>query len=576
MFQAQIPLSESGSIPERTISSVTATSTSSPIDRRPVAFPMMRPRVVAQGGMVAAAHPLAVGAGLDVLRRGGNAMDAAIATALTTTVTLPAKCGLGGDAFLIHYEAKTKRLTAINGSGITPRALSRDYFKSRGYEKMPFLGPLSIGVPGAVDAYFHAITRWCSLPTEVLFQHAIHYAENGFPLSEGGAGAIASAHEHLAQYPSSANVFLRNGRPLQPDDVLTQRDLARSLRAIAQNGPEEFYAGDLAHRIVAAVRAAGGELTISDMQSHVSDVYEPIATSYRGFTVFETAPPSQGHILLEALNILEHADLRALGHNSGSTLHLMIEAKKRAFADRNAYSSDPRLGAVPLEILISKEFAADRFASIDLDRASSEERPGDLSTYGGDTTYLCTADADGNMVSLIHSLSAGFGCKLVAGDTGVSLNNRVGRGCSLVEGHPNVVEGGKRTMHTLNAYAVSKNDEVILVGGTPGGDQQPQWNMQVLTNMIDFGMDVQSAVEAPRWQSFPGTDPQTLPHPFELRIESRVPDSTLDDLRERGHVVKVLGPYATAGAAFVIARDPSTAVLSGGSDPRSEGGAFGL
>lgn len=536
----------------------------------------LRPRVVAQGGMVAAAHPLAIGAGIDILRKGGNAMDAAIATAVTTGVTLPAKCGLGGDVFLIYYEAKTGKVFGLNGSGIAPRALSREYFTSRGYQKLPFLGPLSIGVPGAVSAYFHAITNWCNLSAQELFRHAVHYAENGFPLSDAGAESIASSVEEITKYPSSAKVFLRNGRALQPDELLVQTDLAHSLRALQKDGPDTFYDGDLAERIAAGIQAAGGELTVGDLRGHTSDVYDATSTDYREYTVFETPPPSQGHVLLEELNIIENADLRSAGHNSAEALHLMIEAKKRAFADRNTYSRDPKFGNVPLSTLISKEFAAARYATIDPEYASDEELPGELPPAGSDTTYLCTADADGNMVSLIHSLSAGFGCKMIAGDTGILLNNRVGRGFSLVENHPNVIEGGKRTMHTLNAYAVAKGGKVMLVGGTPGGDQQVQWNMQILTNLIDHDMDVQAAVEAPRWQSFPGTDPQSLPNPYEVRIESRVPDTTIKELERRGHLVKVLGPYATAGAAFLIARDLDTGVLQGGGDPRSEGGVFGI
>ncbi len=265
-----------------------------------------------------------------------------------------------------------------------------------------------------------------------------------------------------------------------------------------------------------------------------------------------------------------------MGHNSAEALHLLIEAKKRAFADRNAYSRDPLFGPTPLETIISKEFAAERFKSIDPERASEQEQAGLIPEMDGDTTYLCTADADGNMVTFIHSLSAGFGSQFVAGDTGVMLNNRVGRGFSLVEGHPNVIEGGKRTMHTLNAYAIAQDGEMLIVGGTPGGDQQPQWNMQVISNLIDHGMDVQEAVSAARWQSFPGTDPINLPSPYDVRVESRVSEDALEGLRQRGHTVKVLGPYAAGGAAFVIRRDPATGVLEGGADPRSEGLALGI
>ena len=539
-------------------------------------FQQTRSRVIARDGMVAAAHPLAVAAGVDALRKGGNAMDAAIAAALTTTVTLPAMSGLGGDAFFIHFNGKTKEITALNSSGIAPRALSRDYFVSRGYEKMPFYGPLSMGVPGAVDAYFQAIQRWCTLPASELFSYAIHYADNGFPLSVTGERTIASAAGELGKYRSSAEIFLRDGRGLRAGEFLTQKNVAATLRQVADGGPEAFYDGEIAQRISAAIQEAGGEMTADDMGGHTADVYHPISTDYRGYTVYQTHLPTQGHIVLEELNILENADLASMGFGTAETLHLMIEAKKRAFADRNAYSRDPLFGPTPLDTILSKSFAAERYASIDPEHASEHEQAGVIPEMDGDTTYLCTADGDGNMVTFIHSLSAGFGSQFVAGDTGVMLNNRVGRGFSLVKGHPNVIEGGKRTMHTLNAYAIAKDDEMIYVGGTPGGDQQPQWNMQAICNLIDHDMDVQEAVSAARWQSFPGTDPINLPAPYRVTIESRFDSEAISGLQDRGHDVRVVGPYAAGGAAFIIGRDPETGVLEGGADPRSEGLALGI
>ncbi|MEX1158262.1 MAG: gamma-glutamyltransferase [Thermomicrobiales bacterium] len=538
-------------------------------------FQQSRSRVFARQGMVATAHPLATAAGLDALRRGGNAMDAAIAAALVTGVVLPAMSGLGGDAFYIHADGKTGKVTALNSSGIAPRALSREYFVSRGHQKMPFFGPHSPGIPGAVAGYFEAINTHCRLSVDDLFRAAIHYAENGFPLSATGSRTIASARDEMAKYPTSAAIFLRNGEALQPGEMLINRDVAQSLRLVAEGGPDAFYRGDLARRIADAVRDTGGEMTADDFADHTADVYEPIATDYRGQTVYQTTLPTQGHIVLEELNIIENADIAAMGHSTADSIHLLIEAKKRAFADRNAYSRDPRFGPTPLETLISKEFARARYEDIDMRRASDEVAPGAIPEMDGDTTYLCTADAEGNMVSFIHSLSAGFGSQVVAGDTGIMLNNRAGRGFSLEQGHPNVIEGGKKTMHTLNCFAIARDGKPYLVGGTPGGDQQPQWNMQIISNLIDYGMDVQEAVEAPRWQGFPGTDPINLPNPFELRIESRVDESVIEELRQRGHTVKVLGPYAAGGAAFLIARDPETGILQGGGDPRSEGLALG-
>lgn len=539
-------------------------------------FQQSRSRVFSNKGMVSTAHPLATAAGLAALQRGGTAMDAAIAAATTTAVVLPAMCGLGGDAFFLYADGKTGAVTAVHGSGIAPRSLSRDYFTSRGYEKMPFFGPLSPGVPGAVHAWFVGIEKFCRLSPADLFATAIQYAEEGFPLSDTGVRTIAASRNEFLKWENSAAIYLRDGETPNAGDLLINRNLAESLRIVAAGGPDAFYRGDLGRRIVDGLRAVGAEFQMSDFEDHASDVSQPIATQYRDWTVYQTALPTQGLIVLEELNILAQADMAAMGHNSADALHLMVEAKKRAFADRNAYARDPRYGESPLETLLSDAFAKQRFAEIDPARASDIVAPGAMPERDGDTTYLCAADAEGNMVSFIHSNSAGFGSHVVAGDTGILLNNRVGRGFTLDADHPNVVEGGKRTMHTLNCFALAKDGKVQVVGGTPGGDQQPQWNMQVISNLIDYGMDVQAAVEAPRWQSFPGTDPINLPNPFDLRVESRVSAEALDDLRERGHVVKVLPPYGAGGAAYLIARDPETGVLQGGSDPRSEGLALGI
>lgn len=531
--------------------------------------------VMAREGMVATAHPLATAAGLDVLRRGGNAMDAAIAAALVTGVTLPAMCGLGGDAFMIYYDGRTGEVTAINGSGIAPQAASREYFVERGYEKMPFTGLLSVAVPGAVHAYFTAMERFGTMEPADLFAPAIRYAEEGFPLTTEGNQTIAAYAEGMSRFPTSAEIYLPGGAPPKPGHLLRNPNLARSMRLIVEGGPEVFYQGEIAEEIARFMAENGGLMTVEDLAGHESVVYQPLQTEYRGYTVYQTSLPSQGIIMLEELNILSNADLAAMGAGSADTIHLMVETKKLAFADRLAYCGDPKFIQVPLETLLSPEFARERFKAIDMSRAMERCDAGIIPEQMGDTTYLCVVDRDGNAVSLIHSLSAAFGSQVVAGNTGILLNNRAGRGFTLEEGHPNVIAPGKRTMHTLNCYLVTQGGKLRWVGGTPGGDGQPQWNMQVITNLIDFGMNVQEAIEAPRWLSFPGTDPANLPNDFVLRIEGRAGAEVIEDLRRRGHRVEVLGDWAAGGAAQVIEVDPETGTLFGGSDPRTEGLALG-
>lgn len=536
----------------------------------------VRALAMSTGGMVATGHPLATAAGVDALRRGGNAMDAAIAAAWTTGVVIPAMNGLGGDAFILYYEAKTGKVTAINGSGIAPRKASLEYFLERNYEKMPFYGPLSIAVPGAVDAYFTAMDRFCTLNRTDLFRNAIRYAEQGFPLTHVGSRIISSGADRLAEYETSAKVFLRGGKAPSAGSLFRQSDLARTLHTVEAGGPDVFYRGELAERMAAYIQKIGGLLSTDDFADHASDVYDPLKTGYRGYTVYETAPPSQGHIVLEELNIISNADVAAMGRNSADAVHLMVEAKKLAFSDRLAYSGDPRFIDVPLDQMLGQAFGKSRFGEIDMRSAKDQVNAGLIPEHVGDTTYLCTMDGEGNAVSLITSLSAGFGSQVIAGDTGVTLNNRAGRGFTLEEGHPNVIASGKRTMHTLNCYLVTHGGQIRWVGGTPGGDGQPQWNMQVLTNMIDFGMNEQEAVEAPRWMSFPGTDPINLPNEFSLRIEDRIGDAVIEELGARGHRVSVLGAWSNGGDAQVIGLDPESGVISGGSDARGEGVALGI
>jgi len=538
-------------------------------------LPQGRSIVMARRGIVASGQPLASSAGLHVLMSGGNAMDAAVATAAVLGVVQPMMCGVGGDTFLLYYEAKTGKVWALNGSGVAPYAATREFFLERGYTKMPLRGMLSVAVPGAVDAMVTALERWGSrkFTFAQLLEPAIVYAEEGFPISEKVSAWIAESREDLERYPASAKIYLPEGRPPRPGEILVQRDLARSLRMIAEGGREVFYKGELARAIVRYCREHGGLLSERELAEHRSEVYSPLETTYRGYRVLTTAPPSQGIILLEMLNILEGCDLPRLEWGSPDAIHLMVEAKKLAFADRLGYLGDPRFVENPIEALLSKEYAAERRKEIDLERVNENPGPGRVLEHIGETTYFAIADAEGNLVSFITSLSASFGCAEVVEGTGILLNNRAGRGFTLEEGHPNVIAPGKRTMHTLMCFMAFRPDgRPFLVWGTPGGDGQPQWCTQVFTNIVDFGLNVQQAVEAPRWLSFPGTDPANLPAPFELRMERGFPAETILTLRRRGHRVVPMSGFAGGAQAILI---DEFGVYHGGSDPRVDGAAVG-
>jgi gamma-glutamyltranspeptidase len=536
--------------------------------------------VMASRGMVAAAHPLTVAAGLKALQAGGNAVEAAVAAALTAAVVMPEMCGVGGDLFAIVGRPGEAPLSFL-GSGRSPMGASQEQMRAAGDRtpagvRMPLRGPLACGVPGLAGALEAMLARYGGrLALHDLAADAIGHAENGFALTPFGAAAIQMCEGFLKADPAAAAVYLKDGKAPPPGHVLRQADLAATLRGLVGDGLASFYKGDLARRIGAAVTARGGALSADDLAAHTTPVEAPISAVYRGVTVHQTGLPTQGLILLEALNIIGQASSQALARGDAASVHLQAEALKRAYADRLAYARDPAFGETPMTTLLSQDWAARRHASINPARASDEVPAAPLSD--GDTTYLCVVDGSGLMVSLILSVSSAFGSGVVAGDTGVLLNNRVGRGFSLEEGHPNLFAPGKRTMHTLNCYLLSDPAGTpIGVGGTPGGDGQPQWNLQTLVALLDAGLDVQAAVEAPRWTVWPGTDPHDLPAPYELRVETRLGEPVLSGLEALGHRLKPTGGWGGSGAAQLIMRDPLTGVMAGGSDPRVEGMALGF
>lgn len=439
---------------------------------------------------------------------------------------------------------------------------------------MPLHGMLSVSVPGAVDAMATALATWGSgrWSLDRLLEPAIYYAEAGFPITERLAAWFDEGAPIVRRYPHSARIFLPQGRPPRVGEVLAQPDLAASLREIAHDGARAFYDGPLARRIAAYSRAHDGLLDGPDLAAHRSDIAAPLTTVAGDVTIHTTPPPSQGFVLLEMLNILAEDDLSALPWGAPDAVHLAVEAKKLAVADRLAYVGDPRFVHSPLDRLLDPAYGRQRRRTLDPRRAQAAALPGAIHEHAGETTAFAVADEAGNVVSYITSLSNLFGCGEVVDGTGILLNNRAGRGFSLAPGHPNIIAPGKRTMHTLMAFLATRGHRPFLAWATRGGDGQAQWNFQVWSNIMHHRMSVQDAVERPRWLSFPSTDPATVAAPFELRMEAGFPPDTYEDLRGRGH--HIVTPFRTGGGVQAI-RAEGNRVYVGGSDPRGGGCAIG-
>ena len=520
-----------------------------------------RSPVLARNGMVATSQPLASAAGLRVLLDGGNAVDAAVAAAAVLNVVEPMMCGIGGDLFALYYEAATDTLHGLNATGRAGSRASADDLRGRGLERMPGSGPLVVTVPGALDGWDELATRFGTRPLGGLLAPAIAYAEDGFPVSEIIAAQWKSAEAKLRRHPAAAANYLVDGeRAPRHGEVFRSPDLARTFRRIADEGPEVFYRGEIADRIHDFLEAEGGFVTREDLAAHDSDWVAPISTTFRGVEVFQVPPNSQGFVALEMLNLLEGFDLAALGHNSAAYLHHLVEAKKLAFADRDAYLADPEHMRAPLETLLSKEYAEARRGEISGDRAAREVAPG--LTDDGDTIYLTVVDKDRNAVSLIYSLFGSFGSGLVVPGTGIALQNR-GTGYSLEPGHPNELAPGKRALHTNMPGMAFRDGRPWITYGVMGGDMQPQGHTQVLLNRIEFGMHVQKAGEMPRFRH--GSDG--------VGLESGIDSDTRQALIRMGHGVKTrFGAY---GGYQAIEIDWENGVLLGGSDPRKDGAAVG-
>jgi gamma-glutamyltranspeptidase / glutathione hydrolase len=541
---------------------------------RPAANPRAtRSPVFARNGVIATSQPLASAAGLRVLQAGGNAIDAAVTAAAVLAVVEPTQNGLGGDLFAIVYDAKTRQLTGLNASGRAAAAATRDAFASRGLDAIPVRGPLSISVPGVVDGWHELLSRHGTMPLARALEPATGYARDGFAVGEIVATEWRDGASVLAQDPMAASVFLPAGTPPAAGDVFRNPRLAATLEAIARGGRDAFYRGPVAARIAGHVQARGGILTAADLEAHRSDWVETGSTTYRGHQVFELPPNTQGVVALEMLNILEGFDVRALGHNSAAYLHLLVEAKRLAFADRDALLGDAAsVRPEMLARLLSKEYAAGRRREIDPARAAagyepmardaSDSLPARSPQARGDTVYLTAADREGNVISLIQSQYLTFGSGIAAGDTGIVLHNR-GSLFSLDARHPNALAPGKRPFHTLVPAMVLKDGRPWLSFGVMGGDMQPQGHVQVLLNLIEFGMNVQEAGEAARFRHSAAG----------LALESAISPEARVGLLQRGH--KVVSEIGTFGGYQGILFDHARGVMMAGSDPRKDGMAAG-
>lgn len=530
---------------------------------------------VAKNGMVATSHPLAVQIGIDILKRGGNAVDAAIATSAAMGLMEPMSCGIGGDLFAIVWDAKTRKLYGLNASGRSPYRATRQWFRERGYREIPTTGPLSWSVPGCVDGWEELRKRFGTKSLAELLEPSIRYAEEGFPVPEVIAGYWRAAEPLLKRTPEASKTYLPNGKAPAAGELFRNPYLAKTYRELAEKGRDAFYQGRLAQEIVAYSDRVGGLFTMRDFSEHKSTWIEPVSTTYRGYQVWQLPPPGQGIAVLQMLNILEAYDLSNFGPNSADWWHLFLEAKKLAYADRARYYADPEFAQVPVAELISKPYAERRRRLIRLDKALTDVPAGDPKLSAGDTIYLCVVDKNRNCVSLIQSNYYGFGSGLVPGELGFALQNR-GTLLALDDNHANRLEPHKRPFHTIIPAMVTKDGKPWFVFGVMGGDMQPQGQVQVLVNIIDFGMDVQAAGEAPRIEHVGSPTPTGRPGDPQggtVLAEPGIPESVVEELRKRGHQVRRVARNGGGYQGILIDWEKGT--LLGGSEYRKDGYAAG-
>jgi gamma-glutamyltranspeptidase / glutathione hydrolase len=534
-----------------------------------------RSEVVATNGMVCTSHPIAAQVGLDLLKSGGNAVDAAIATSAAMGLMEPTSCGMGGDLFAIVWDAKTQKIYGLNASGPAPKNATLQYFRDKKLEAIPERGPLSWSVPGCVEGWDQLRRKFGTKSFADLLAPSIRYAEQGVPVPEVIAGYFRGSERMLQADPGLAETFLIEGRAPKAGEVFKNPHVAKSFKLIAEGGRDAYYKGPIAEAIVKLSDEKGGLFTKADFADFTAEWLDPVKTNYRGYDVWELPPPGQGIAALQMLNLLEPHDLKKLGPASPDYWHLLVEAKKLAYADRAKYYTDPRFAKVPTTRLISKEYAAERAKQIDPKKAGVGIPAGDAQVGKSDTIYLCVVDKDQNCVSLIQSNYGGFGSGLAAPGTGFGLQNR---GClfALDENHANKLEPGKRPFHTIIPAMATKDGKPWFTFGVMGGDMQPQGHVQVLVNMIDFGMNVQAAGDAARVEHVGSATPTGIaeaPGGGTIQAEYGIPDAVVKELESRGHLVKRV--KVNGGGFQGIWIDPKTKVLHGGTESRKDGTAAG-
>ena len=529
-----------------------------------------RSEVIGQNGMVATSHPLATQIGLEILKQGGTAVDAAIAANIALGLMEPTGNGIGGDLFAIVWDAKTKKLHGLNASGPAPKNISIDYFKQQGLTKIPSYGPLPVTVPGAVDGWVKLHERFGKLKFASLFEPTIEYAIKGFPITETIAYYLDRSQKRFENYPNFNEVWVKNGKMPQKGEIFKNPQLASTLKTIAENGREGFYEGPIAQTMVEFIQSQGGFLSYDDLAGFHSEWTPPVSSNYRGYDVWELPPNGQGIAALQILNILENYDLKTMGLYSSEYIHLFTEVKKIVFADRAKYYADPHFADIPVKELISKSYAKERAKLIDLNNVSATDEPGILKS--GDTIYLTVADKYGNMVSLIQSNYRGMGSGMMPPGLGFMLQDR-GELFSLDKNHRNALLGGKRPFHTIIPAFVTKDGKPFMSFGVMGGATQPQAHAQIIINMVDFGLNLQEAGDAPRIVHSGSSQPtdEIMRDGGTLSLETGFGKIIEDELAAIGHTIKyekgIFGGYQA-----IMLKD---GIYYGASETRKDGQAAG-